>query len=436
MTKQASQQSQTGAPAEIGGLNAAELRRRLAESEGPAYWRSLEELAATPPFREAVAREFPSFPEKWSAADGDPVSRRNLLKVMAASLALLGLNGCFYKKPQGTLVPYPKAPEETVPGRPVFFATTMPLDGYGMGCLALSREGRPIKLEGNPDHPASGGAADVFMQASLLDLYDPDRSRNVRLAGEIAQWSEFYRAVSARLADKRKDGNGLRLLIGTVTSPTLAAQIQEFLKQFPGSAWHRHDPIGAPDSETSPFDSPVNTIYDLSRADAIISFAGDFLYRGPGSVRYARQFSDARRVREDRKQMNRLYVAESTLTVTGSIADNRLPVRPSQIEPLVRALAQRLGRCPPGAAPPAPLPTEQDRWIAAVAADLAAPDAQTLVLAGDSQRRLSRRWSMPSTRSSAMSAEASSILIPSRPREQSRSRNWSLTCERVGWTRS
>jgi molybdopterin-containing oxidoreductase family iron-sulfur binding subunit len=390
MPQVASQQPQVAEK----GLDApslSDLRRRLAESEGPLYWRSLEELAGTATFREAVASEFPSFAEKWSDTGQDPVSRRKLLKVMAASLALLGLNGCFHKKPQGTLVPYPKAPEETIPGRPVFFATAMPLDGYGMGVLALSAEGRPVKLEGNPDHPASQGAANIFMQASLLDLYDPDRSRNIRIAGEIAQWSEFNAALTDRLAAKRSDGNGLRLLTGTVTSPTLAAQIQEFLKRFPGSQWHRHDPILAQGDQPGVFEGPVNTIYDLRRARVIVSFAGDFMHRGPGSVRYARDFADGRRVREASKQMNRLYVVESTLTITGSMADNRLPLRPSQIEPLVRSLAQRLGALPASAPPPPMIPPEQQRWVDAVAADLesvpatGAADDRTLVLAGDSQ---------------------------------------------------
>src|SRR5258706_6995925 len=209
------------------------------------------------------------------------VSRRTLLKVMAASLAMLGLNGCFYKEPEGTVVPYPNPPQELVPGRPMYFASAMPFDGYGKGVLVLSREGRPIKIEGNPDHPASLGATDVFMQASILDLYDPDRSRNVLAAGLIAKASEFSAALNARLEKLRGSASGLRLLIGATTSPTFAAQLQQFTKQFPGAIWHQYDPIRHPYANNAfgIFQTPVETRYDLSKAGVIVSLGSDFLYR-------------------------------------------------------------------------------------------------------------------------------------------------------------
>src|SRR2546421_1344102 len=194
-------------------IDFASLRERLRVADAPAYWRSLEELAVTPEFREALDQEFPAMANLLDSG----VSRRTLLKVMAASLAMLGLNGCFYKEPEGTVVPYPNPPQELVPGRPMYFATAMPFDGYGKGVLVLSREGRPIKIEGNPDHPASLGATDVFMQASILDLYDPDRSRNVLAAGLIAKASEFSAALNARLEKLRGSASGLRLLIGATT---------------------------------------------------------------------------------------------------------------------------------------------------------------------------------------------------------------------------
>ncbi|HWB53444.1 MAG TPA: TAT-variant-translocated molybdopterin oxidoreductase, partial [Tepidisphaeraceae bacterium] len=175
-------------------LDISEIRQRLSHGQGDRYWRSLEELAETQEFREAIHQEFPTWADQWDDSDG--VSRRHLLKIMGASLALMGLSGCFYKRPQGKLVPYPKAPNEIIPGRPTFFATTMPFCGFGKGVLALSREGRPIKIEGNPSHPASLGGTDLFMQASVLDLYDPDRSRNVLMAGEITRWSDFQDALT------------------------------------------------------------------------------------------------------------------------------------------------------------------------------------------------------------------------------------------------
>jgi molybdopterin-containing oxidoreductase family iron-sulfur binding subunit len=361
-------------------IDLAELRRRSAGSRGPAWWRSLDELAGSAEFQEKLDREFPSL----AAQIGDPVSRRSFMKVMGASLGLLGLTGCFWKRPQGQIVPSVNPPDGEIPGRPMYFATAMPFDGFGKGVLALSREGRPIKIEGNPDHPASLGASDIFMQASVLDLYDPDRSHDVLASGEIAQWGEFYTALMARLDAKRGNGAGLRLLTGPTTSPTLIAQLQQFARQFPNAKWHQFNPLG---HGADIFQQPADTIYDFTNAAVIVSFGNDFMYSDPGSVRYARQFTDGRRVRADKMEMNRLYVLESTLTITGSMADNRLPLRPSQMEPMAAALAAKLGVTPGGAQQAVNLPTDQQRWIAAMAADLQAARSgkSTLVLAGPAQ---------------------------------------------------
>ncbi len=362
-------------------IDLSEIRQRLAHSEGPAYWRSLEELAESTAFRETIRQEFPVWADRWDDCDG--VSRRKLLKIMGASLALMGLNGCFYKRPQGKLVPYPNPPEETVPGRPIFFATAMPFCGFGRGVLALSMEGRPIKIEGNPDHPASLGATDVFMQASVLDLYDPDRSRSVRVAGEISRWGDFQDALSQRLGGTGADGSGVRLLTGTITSPALAGQMQEFLKRYPGAIRHEYEPtrLGA----DSPFTEEVDAVYDLRSASVVVSLGSDFMFRDAASLRYARQFIDGRRVRADAKKMNRLYVVESTLTLTGSMADHRIALPPSQIEAVARGLAQKIGA---GGAASVNLPEDLSRRIDAIAADLMHPagNGATLVLAGVNQQ--------------------------------------------------
>lgn len=370
-------------------LEATELRRRLATAEGPTYWRSLEELAGTPEFREAVEREFPSMMETW----GDTISRRGMLKVMGASLAMLGLSGCFYKRPQGKIVPYPKAPEETVVGRPIYFATAMPFNGYGRGVLALSREGRPIKIEGNPSHPASLGASDIFMQASILDMYDPDRSRTVMQAGRTMTWGDAMAVVNARLETKRKDGTGVRVLTGMVTSPTLLAQLEEFAKRYPGAKWHQYDPVHTPDGGANGgiFESAVDVIHDLSHADVILSLGSDFLFEEPGSLRYARQFADGRRVRAGRKKMNRLYVVESTMTITGSVADHRVAVVPSRVEAMAGALAEKLNVSSPLTGKTAPLTQAENQWVAAVAEDLLrAAKGSTVVMTNPSQSHATR----------------------------------------------
>jgi molybdopterin-containing oxidoreductase family iron-sulfur binding subunit len=365
-------------------LDVSELRRRLAAEDEPTYWRSLEELAGTNEFREAVEREFPALMERW----GDTISRRGMLKVMGASLAMLGLSGCFRKRPQGNIVPYPKAPEETVLGRPIYFATAMPFNGYGRGVLALSREGRPIKIEGNPSHPASLGATDVFMQASILDMYDPDRSRTVMQAGRTTTWGDALVALNARLSPKHKDGASVRLLTGTITSPTLLAQIEEFSNRYPGARWHQYDPIQTPDggAKGNIFQAPVDVLYDLSHADVIVSIGSDFMFEEPGSLRYARQFADGRRVRAGQKKMNRLYVVESTMTITGSVADHRLAVAPSRLEAIARALAAKLNVTSPITGQGPTLTSAETDWINALAADLSrAAKGSTAVLAGETQ---------------------------------------------------
>ncbi len=348
------------------------------------FWRSFEERAGTAEFRTALEREFPVAASEWD----DPVSRRKFLKVMAASLALAGIGtsaGC-YKHPQGTIVPYPQAPEEIIPGRPLFFATAMPMNGFARGVLAESHEGRPTKIEGNPDHPMSLGATDLFTQASVLDLYDPDRAQNVALAGQVSTWGAFYESLETILHRKRGDGRGLRLLTGPVTSPTFSAQLEEFGKQFPNAKWHQHDPLECVNTQAATriaFGQPLYPIYDFSSAKVILSLGGDFLFEEPAGVRYARQFIDGRRVRKDSKMMSRLYVAEPTLTMTGSMADHRLPLGSAQIHAVARAVAQGLGVTAAGPDLPANLQT----WVDAVVEDLRHPSdgGWALVVAGETQ---------------------------------------------------
>jgi molybdopterin-containing oxidoreductase family iron-sulfur binding subunit len=351
-------------------------------ASGPGgYWRSLEELAGNEAVRLAAHREFPPGASEWP----DAVSRRNFLKVMGASLALAGTAGCFYKRPQGVIAPATRQPEETIPGMPIFFASAMPFDGYAKGVLVESNQGRPTKIEGNPDHPASLGAADIFMQASVLDLYDPDRSRAVLSSGTETQWGAFYPQLRDRLDRKRGDGTGLALLTGPQTSPLFAAQLDEFRRQFPKATWHQHHAMASPDAGV--FQQPVRTIHDFSKAGVIVSLAADFLTRDPASVRYARQFIDGRRVRQNRAVMNRLYVAEGALSLTGSMADHRLRMRPSQIQSIAWALAEKLGVQTPGGKAGSSLSAAQQAWVDAAADDLRHPGQgeATLVLAGESQ---------------------------------------------------
>jgi len=174
------------------------LRARLEGTRGREYWRSLEALSGTPEFKEFLHREFPQNASEWL----DPVGRRGFLKLMSASLALAGVSACT-RQPAEELVPYVRQPEEIVPGKPLFYATAMPMNGVGMGLLVESHEGRPTKIEGNPDHPSSRGATDLFAQASILGLYDPDRSQTLTHLGEIRTFTAFVTQAKEILAAQK-----------------------------------------------------------------------------------------------------------------------------------------------------------------------------------------------------------------------------------------
>ena len=360
----------------------ADIRRRLAERRGPEYWRSLDELADTPEFQELLHREFPEGATEWA----DPVGRREFLKLMGASLALAGLTSCT-SQPSDKIVPYARAPEEVIPGKPLFFATAYTLGGCATGLLVESHEGRPTKIEGNPLHPGSLGSTDVFAQASILTLYDPDRSKIVLRAGTPSTWNVFAAELAKQIESGRQpQGGGLRILTETVVSPTLGAQLKAVLAMFPAAKWHQYEPVtrdAARAGARLAFGEAVNTLYRVDKADVILSLGSDFLTTGPGAVRYARDFASRRRAPAPQNGMNRLYAIEATPSLTGAMADHRLVMRESDLELFARALAARLG-IEAGAAPWKPSPRHA-KWIEALAADLTAHRGTSLVVPGDEQ---------------------------------------------------
>jgi molybdopterin-containing oxidoreductase family iron-sulfur binding subunit len=369
-----------GAPGEQPGLDLAALRARLAQGAGPDFWRSLDELAQTPEFAEALHQEFPTQASEWA----DPVGRREFLKLMGASLALAGLAGCT-SQPSDKIVPYVKAPEEVIPGKPLFFATTLTLGGYGVGVLVESHTGRPTKIEGNPSHPASLGSTDAFTQAAILSLYDPDRSQVVTQSGQVSTWPAFIAALAVPLeAQKKRQGAGLRILTETVTSPTLTWQLRAVLARFPAARWHQYEPVGRDAVRAGAqlaFGEVVNTVYRFDKAEVVLALDADFLASGPGSVRYARDFAAKRTLRGADGSMNRLYAVETAPTPTGAAADHRLGLRPSEMEGFTRALARALGVEGVGAADPDPHAV----WVAAVAKDLKQHAGACVVVAGEQQ---------------------------------------------------
>jgi MoCo/4Fe-4S cofactor protein with predicted Tat translocation signal len=321
---------------------ATELRQRLTGLQGQRYWRTLEELAQSEDLQRMVEREFPSAASLLTSG----LSRRDFLRVMSASLALAGLGACA-EKPTEHILPYVQAPEDLVAGKSVEYATAFTLGGNGIGVLVKSFEGRPIKIEGNPQHPANLGGTNPFAQASILNLYDPERSQVVRRSNGISTWEEFMTSVRSRLDLQRtKAGAGLRLLTGTVTSPTLGEQIRVLLKQFPQAKWHAYEPISRDNTHEGmrlALGQEGESLYRFARAEVIVALDSDFLFAEPGSLRYARDFSNRRRVRGEQAQMNRLYVAEPTPSITGSMADHRLAIAAGRIGQLAQAIGRRVG---------------------------------------------------------------------------------------------
>jgi MoCo/4Fe-4S cofactor protein with predicted Tat translocation signal len=307
------------------------------EKTGPQYWRSLEELAGSKEFQEALHREFPKGASEWL----DTVSRRGFLKVMGASLGLAGMTACV-KLPNEPIVPYVRQPENVIPGRPMFYASAVTLGGYATPVLVESHLGRPTKIEGNDLHPASLGGTDIFTQAALLGLYDPDRSQSVISMGDQRSFPAFLSAMRGPLnAQKALQGAGIRILTTTISSPTLADQLRNFLKIYPQAKWHVYEPVNRDnvlEGAKMAFGQPVETRYDFSKADVIVSLDADFLYGGfPGNTRYICDY--AKRRDPDNGTMNRLYMIESTPTSTGAKADHRLGVKASDVEKLTALIS-------------------------------------------------------------------------------------------------
>ena len=357
------------------------LRAKLQGTRGREYWRSLEAVAETPEFKEYLHREFPQNASEWL----DPVGRRGFLKLMGASLALAGVTACT-RQPDEMIVPYVRQPEELVPGKPLFFATAMPFAGSGVGLLVESHEGRPTKIEGNPDHPSSLGATDLFAQAAILGLYDPDRSQTITHLGEIRSFDSFAAAMQTVLtAQQGTKGAGIRILSETVASPTLGAQLQQFLTRFPQAKWVQWEPFGrhnAREGSRLAFGDYADPQYAIEKADVILSLDADFLCFGNGGLKHARAFASRRRIDGDRAELSRFYAVESTPTNSGSKADHRLPMKASDVESFARAVAAAVGVAGAGSAT---APQAAQRWMGPLVKDLQAARGRSIVIAGDGQ---------------------------------------------------
>jgi molybdopterin-containing oxidoreductase family iron-sulfur binding subunit len=358
-------------------LNLMSIRTKLEQAKGAGYWRSLDELTSVEGFKDFLHREFPRQASEWIDDEG----RRNFLKIMGASLALAGLSACT-RQPTEYIMPYVEAPEQAVPGKPLFYATAFPVSGIANPVLVEAHEYRPTKVEGNPEHPASMGSTDVPTQASILGLYDPDRLQTVNYIGEVRSYSSFLETFINTLANqKAKTGSGVRILTETVTSPTLYGQIQDVLKLYPGAKWYQWEPIGHGRrmGAQMAFGQFLNPTYKFDQAEVVLSIDGNFLGNGPGGVRYARDFVSKRTVRGGNTTQSRFYAVETTPTSTGCKADHRQAIKPSQVIGFVRALAADLG----GSGASGPLAST--KFYPALLQDLRAAKGKSIVIAGEDQ---------------------------------------------------
>jgi molybdopterin-containing oxidoreductase family iron-sulfur binding subunit len=363
---------------------------------GKSYWRSLDERVDTPAFREWVAERFPH--SMRALLDGG-VDRRRFLHLMAASLGLAGLTGC--RRPELPALPYTRPPEEVVPGLPTYYATAMPRPGFASPLLVESHEGRPTKIEGNPRHPQSGGASDTFAQASVLGLYDPDRSTAVRRGGERSTWEAYDAFATSHFATLRaRKGGGLHVLCGDVASPSLDLVREHVRAVMPETSWYTYEPVDQANARAGAvlaFGTPVVPRYRFERAEVVLALDADILGREDDGGRHVRGFADARRTEKAGGPSNRLYVVESRYSLTGGAADHRLRLASSQVADYARALARELltsGDDTAASAPPAlraallaqrPSAALDSRWIHEVAADLRAHRARSVIVAGRGQ---------------------------------------------------
>lgn len=352
------------------------------------YWKPLADFQweTDPDSSSWKTREFPEGASEWTSQSG----RREFIKLMGASFALAGLSACT-KQPIERIIPYVSQPPEVIPGIPLHFATVMPhLGGVGRGVVVESHEGRPTKIEGNPLHPSSLGAADVFTQASILNLYDPDRSQAVKNGDTNANWDLFFEAILPLLTlpqTKTNQGSGLRILTETITSPTAGALLTAFQKKYPKSKWIQFEPISRDATRQAAreaFEQPVETHYDFQTAKVILALDSDFLYSSLDAVRYARRFTNGRRLAKSAAEMNRLYVIEPTPTSTGASADHRFAFEASQIEPFLQAVVD-IALSPNSQQDHPAFNALQNRWIRAIANDLLANRGKGIVLVGERQ---------------------------------------------------
>jgi MoCo/4Fe-4S cofactor protein with predicted Tat translocation signal len=360
---------------------------------GKKYWRSLGEYSNTTEFREWLEREFPAGASELAENEW---SRRDFMKLMGASMALAGIGLTSCRRPQMHLVPFTKSVEWTIPGKFLYYATAMPRRTGAIPLIATTVDGRPVKLEGNPLHAASSGGTDVFAQASVLDLYDPTRSRRFVNHGKDSSQAEFD-AYIEKLRGQLGSGDGLAFLVEEVHSPTRERLRGQIEKAFPKMTWCVYEPALSDAQNYATrvsFGENVRLIPRFDRADVVLALDSDFLDCGEGDLASARAFTARRRVKSASDTMNRLYVVENRFTITGAMADHRLRLPASQIAVFAYFLAGKIGALTKDAGlvsllgtltAPSATPEFDEQWLTELAADLVAKSGSSIVLAGQQQ---------------------------------------------------
>ena len=357
----------------------------------PALWRSLDELSSSPDFAAKLEREFPQGASEWN---GGELSRRNFLQLMGGSMALagIGLTGC--RRPEAYLVAFTQGAEWTIPGKFLYYATTMPRRNGAMPLIATTSDGRPTKLEGNPLHPISNGATDTFAQASVLDLYDPNRSKAIKVGG-VKTDAAALGAKLDEIAASAHGGDGLAFLVERVDSPTRDRLLGQLREKFPNLLWAEYEPLGASETAAATaacFGRNLSVIPDFSRADKVLAVDSDFLNASFSGLDQVRGFMARRRISEPGQAMNRLYVAETHYSSTGGLADHRLRIKPSETGAFLRTLGKQVATLTGdgnlasvvAAFPDSPLSADPE-WIAECAKDLAASVGKSVIVVGDQQ---------------------------------------------------
>ncbi|MGB0334565.1 MAG: TAT-variant-translocated molybdopterin oxidoreductase [Opitutales bacterium] len=347
---------------------------------GPRYWKSLDDLAETPAFKDWVEREFPA-----GASEMEGVNRRQFMKVMAASFGLAGLGMAGCRRPEQVILPYSKQPENVIPGIPLYYSSSQPGIRENIPVIVETHSGRPTKIEGNPSYEPFGGATSVYTQASILDLYDPDRATRSSVS-ETAVRDHLTEIRKAHTEDK---GAGLVFLAEPSTSPSRAALAAKIKQTFPKAVWSEFSAIDRSNSEKAAkvvYGKTLRSIPDFGKAKRVLSLDADFLHDADGATGMARSFVKTRKVKDskDAGKMSRLYAVESTMTSTGSMADHRLRLSSKQMGAFIAQIAAALGVALPSAAAKSAKSLQVDgKWVEECAADLKSEVGHSLVVAGD-----------------------------------------------------